>query len=1156
MSFVHLHTHSEYSLLDGAIRVRELGPQAAAFGMPAIALTDHGVLYGAVEFARGCEAAGVKPIIGCEVYLADGSRFGRQPQVDDRYSHLVLLAQDERGYRNLVRLVTAGWLEGFYYKPRIDWELLAAHHEGLICTSACLGGPVARLLRQQRPDDALGVAKRLKSIFGKDRFYIEVQNHGLPDEIPVNEGLVGIAAELGLGLVGSNDAHYLRREDAAAHDVLLCIQTGKVRGDEKRMRFPNDQFYLKSPAEMAEALAAWPEAIANTLRIAEQCSFAFPAWQARLPAFPLPPDAPAGLGSAGYLRAQAERGLRARYPDGHPRRAEAQARLEHELHVITTMGFADYFLIVADFIAFARSQGIPVGPGRGSGAGSLVAYALGITAVDPLEYGLLFERFLNPERIDLPDFDIDFCYERRGEVVEYVTRKYGADRVAHIITFGTLAARAAVRDVGRVLDMPYGEVDRLAKLVPAGPGVTLEQALAASAELRQAAATEPAAGLLAVARQLEGLPRHASTHAAGIVIAPEPLTELVPLATTGDGQHVTQYAMDALAGLGLLKMDFLGLRTLTVLHRAAELVQNNYGVAVDLAAIPLDDEATLQLLARGDTLGVFQLEAGWVRDFLRQLQVSRFEDIVATVALCRPGPMENIPLYLQAKAGAASYPHPDLEPVLRDTYGVMIYQEQIMQVAAVMAGFSLGEADLLRRAVAKKQPQELARYREAFVAGCLRQGHSERLAHELYDLIQKFAGYGFNKSHSVAYGYVAYQCAWMKAHYPAEFWAAQISSVLSNTAKVALYLDECRRSGLKVVPPDVNVSEASFTARDGAVVCGLAAIRGVGPTAMAALVKARQAGGPFQSLRDLCERVDSRHLTKRVLEALIKAGACDRLPAPPGQDRVRRSQLLATYEQAWEAAQSVHRYRQHGQATLFDLSGAEPAESLPELPELRRERLLAQEKEMLGFYVSGHPLETYRALIDRHQTANVAELTELPDGSKVTVAGLCAGTKLVTTRQGQTMAFVAVEDMTGTVETVVFPRLYEQVRELLTDAEPLLLHGRIAHEDEGARLLADEVTRLAEAAAPRGQTLYVRVTDGDTDSPVARRLLHVLRRQPRGPVPVVIHFQQPDRWIRTHREMWVDPSPAVLAELAALLGEAHVRLAAAPGSAVERSTNA
>lgn len=1151
-NFVHLHLHTEYSLLDGAARIEDLVRRASEMGMKAIAITDHGVMYGVVHFYKACKKHGIKPIMGCEVYVAPRSRFDRAPKVDDSPYHLVLLAENQEGYRNLMKLCSLGSLEGFYYKPRVDEELLRRHSRGLIALSACLAGQIPSLLAEGNYDRAREAALRYREIFGPENFFLELQDHGLEEQVAVNQRLIRIAGETGIPLVATNDCHYLDRTDARAHDVLLCIQTAKSVDDPGRMRFPNDEFYLKSFEEMHGLFGHIPEAIENTVRIADRATVEFEFGKVHLPHYHIPD----GYDDASYLRKVCYDRLPSRYPEltgvssGLARespglteslpespRPDVIRRLDYELSMIERMGYSSYFLIVWDFIEFARSKGIPVGPGRGSAAGSLVAYVLGITNIDPLRYGLLFERFLNPDRVDMPDIDIDFCFERRGEVIDYVFNKYGHDCVAQVITFGTMAARAAIRDVGRALNMPYGDVDRIAKLVPMQLGITLEHALEVSPELREAYQSKPEVKeLLDLAKAVEGMPRHASVHAAGVVITREPLTEYVPLQKTNEGIVVTQFDMDLLKDLGLLKMDFLGLRTLTVLDYAVDLIRQGRNEQVSLDRLPLEDRLTYEMLSRGEALGVFQLESSWVRDMLKQMKPSRFEDIVAAVALCRPGPMENIPAYTRAKEEGATYPHPVLEPILKDTYGIMIYQEQILQVAAAMAGFTLGQADLLRRAVAKKKREDLDKYRELFVSGCLREGYAEKLANEMYDLIMKFANYGFNRSHAAAYGMVAYQTAYLKAHYPVEFMAALLTSVMGSTDKVALYIEECRRLGIKVLPPDINESTSRFAVVGGQIRFGLSAVKNVGEAAIEAIVRARSDYGRFTSLRDFCEKVDSRHLNRKAIESLIKAGAFDSTGA-------RRSQLLAALDRTLEGAQSVQRHRQSGQISFFDLGAPTAApdsrvfaaqDKLPPIEEYPQNTLLTMEKEVLGLYITGHPLAQYQKQLEAQITAFVAALKEIPDGAPVTLGGLVAGQKRVVTRNGENMAFLSLEDSTGVVEVVVFPRVLARAAGLLREDAVILVRGRLSVQEDEAKILAEEIWALSDPSK-----VHVRI-DADQNSPIVATVLSVLRKHP-GNRPVWLYFIPTKKKIETKPQFWVDGSPELIAELHELLG---------PGSAV------
>ncbi len=1171
--FVHLHVHTEYSLLDGANRIDAVVGQAARLGMPALAVTDHGAMYGAMEFYKACRDQGIKPIIGVEAYVAPRSRFDKTARVDDEPYHFVLLARNMTGYRNLTKLVSKGFLEGFYYRPRIDRELIAEHTEGLVALSGCLGAEVPQLILQERLSEAEEAAAFFRDVFGPGHFFLELQDHGLETQQTVNRELLRLAKRLGVGVVATNDAHYLERDDATAHDLLLCIQTASNLDDPKRLRFPTDAFYLKSPAEMARLFAEVPEALRNTLEVANQCHLEFEFGSFKFPRFEIPP----GHTNGSYLRQLCYERLPARY--GPEPSQEVLRRLEYELEMIARTGFAGYLLIVQDFVQFARQRGIPVGPGRGSAAGSLVAYVLGITDIDPLRYGLLFERFINPERVTQPDIDIDFCYERRDEVIRYVTEKYGEDSVGQIITFGTMGARAVIRDVGRALGMAYGDVDRIAKLVPFRVGMTLEHALEINPDLRRLYEEDPQVQkLIDIARSLEGLPRHPSVHAAGVVIANEPLVNYVPLARTSDGAVVTQYTMGPLEELGLLKMDFLGLRNLTVIDQTVKLVRQTRGVDLDMNRIPLDDQATFDLITRGDVLGVFQLESSGMRDMLRQLKPSTIEDVMAAVALYRPGPMENIPAFIQAKhGGQPRYLHPDLEPILRDTYGVMIYQEQIMQVASTMAGFSLGQADILRRAVGKKKKEILDEQREAFVEGCLRQGHSRKLAEELYELILKFANYGFNRAHSAAYGLIAYQTAYLKTHFPPEYMAALLTSITASTEKVAEYVEDCRRMGLRILPPDVNESVASFTVVDGGIRFGLAAVKNAGRPAIESIVRARQAGGPFASLQDFCERVDTRLLNRRAIESLIKAGAFDTLGA-------RRSQLMAALDKALDQAHQVQRQRASGQVSFFsddafrqDFAPAE--EALPDLAEFPHEMLLAMEKEVLGLYLSGHPLDQYRDLLARVHTVATSRLGELEEGQWVSLGGLVAARKKITTRAGEPMCFVTLEDLAGSCEVVVFPRTYESAAAYLEKDRAVYVRGRVQDVEEQPKVVAEEVLPLEEAPrngdagpgrAPGGEAngrrrrgpaggngrhrgsgggkrpngnrrVFLRLVE-EAGAPHALELLKAILVQHPGDCPVYLHFPTRNKTIRARPEYWVDGSEALVRQLESVLGTGAVRL--------------
>ncbi len=1112
--FVHLHLHSEMSLLDGMSRISEIPGRIRELGMDACALTDHGVLYGAVDFDKVCRDEGVRPILGVEAYMAPRGLGDKEAGRDDRSYHMLLLAETDEGWKNLVRLMSIASLDGFYHRPRIDKEILARHSRGLYGSSGCLQGEIPSLLRQGQVEAARGAMAQYVEIFGRDHFLVEIWDHDLPEQGPVVRQLLALAKEFSVRVVATQDAHYLRREDAAAHDVLLAIQTGKSIDDPARLRYPNDEFYVKSPAEMAQRFREVPEALKNTLAVRDACAVTLQRGKTLLPQF----EVPGGEDVDRYLGRLCRERLGGRYPAAGP---EVQARLDYELSVIEKMGYSSYFLIVSDFVDFARGQGIAVGPGRGSAAGSLVAYTLGITDVDPLRYSLLFERFLNPERVTMPDMDIDFDYQRRHEVIEYVRRRYGDDHVAQIITFGTMAARAAIRDVGRALSWPYADVDRLAKLVPAELGITLDRALA-SDELGAVYRSDPKAKeLLDFARQLEGAPRHASVHAAGVVIAPEPVDHLVPLQRMADGSIVTQFPMTTLEELGLLKMDFLGLRTLTVVGEARRLAAEEGATVPALSALPPEDPKTFAMLQAADTWGVFQLESAGMQDMLRELRPSHVEDIIAAVSLYRPGPMENIPLFVESKqSGAVQYLHPDLEPILRDTYGVMVYQEQVMQVAARMAGYSLGEADLLRRAMAKKKSELLEAERERFVAGVERQGYTRELGSELFELIMRFANYGFNRAHGAAYGLLAYETAYLKAHHPTAYVAALLSSVADNTDKVAEYLEDARRRGLRVLGPDVQRAGVGFGVEGGAIRFGLLAIKGLGEATAEEIVRAR-AEGPYKDLGDLARRLGPK-VNRRVLEALVQSGAADDLGPT-------RQSLFAGVDEALALS-----HEPHGPRDQLDLFTAlEPQQlHLPDLPEWTLSELLRRERETLGCYVSGHPLEQYRDLARQRGCEPLREARG-KGGEKVQVAAVVEAIRRVTTRRGDRMGFARLEDGTGGCEAVVFPKLLAQVEEAAARLEPLVLRGRMEATEEGeGRLVIDEVQPLRRPPA-----LFLRIGD---EADWVRARTHLEGRP--GPCPVLRAAPGETRARRTG--LSVDDPQALMEDLAWLGRE---NLAVRPG---------
>lgn len=1130
MDFVHLHVHSEYSLLDGAARISELPKAAAKLGQQAIAITDHGVLYGAIDFYKACQKEGIKPIIGCEVYVAPRGRFQKEGKVDANLGHLVLLAENMTGYKNLIRLVSLAYTEGFYYKPRVDYELLREHSEGLIALSACLAGEIPDLLLAGQQGEAEERALCYQELFGEGNFFLELQDHGLREQKIVNQKLVALSKKTGIPLVATNDVHYLKKEDAEAQDILLCIQTAKSVDDESRLKFPSSEFYLKSAEEMAELFEA--EALENTVRIAKRCSVTFDFNAMHLPRYETP-------GKPGeYLRELCYELLEEKYPEPDE---VVLTRLEYELGLIEEMGYPSYFLIVWDFVRYAREKGIPVGPGRGSAASSIVAYILGITNIDPLAFELVFERFLNPERVTMPDVDIDFCYERRDEVIDYVVQKYGADSVAQIATFGTMAARAVVRDVGRALNFSYAEVDRIAKMIPNQQGITLEKAFELSQDLREAYDSDSrVAKLMDLARQLEGLPRHASVHAAGVVITEEALTEYIPIQKTVDGVIITQYPMGLLEELGLLKMDFLGLRTLTVMEDTKEIVRHSEGIEIDFERLPLDDEATYVLMQDGYTKGVFQLESPGMRDMIKELKPSTFEDVVAAVALFRPGPMENIPDFIASKHGLkkVSYLHPSLEPILDKTYGIMVYQEQIMQVASIMAGFSYGQADILRRAMGKKKIELLMQMKAEFVNGCLANGHSEELAVQIYDLIEKFANYGFNRAHSVPYALLAYQTAYLKAHYPEAYMAALLTSMMGNTNKVTEYINECQRMGISILPPDINESYADFTVVGECIRFGLAAIKNIGQAAIESIVAGRKAQGAYASLEDFVNRVDLRAVNKRAIESLIKAGALDSLG-------YNRSQLIAILDRVIDTSARQQKQRESGQYSLFDMEEGFAQESIPipDIGEYPVSEMLAMEKEYLGIYVSGHPLDEKKDLLSKLTTTDSLGLLELMDEQEVVLGGLVRQTKRISTRNGELMAFVTIEDLSGQVEVVVFPRVFQRAHQFLEDDTVVIVRGRVSWQDDEVKILAEEVSSLDSYR----QVLYLRISRGELEEEgydYEARLAELkgLLREHHGNTPVYLYLADRKELIKTKPMYWVNVSAVLLQTLRDILGSEGVRL--------------
>ena len=1069
MAFTHLHVHTEYSLLDGSSKIKELTARAKELGMDSLAITDHGVMYGVIDFYRAAKEVGIKPILGCEVYVAPGSRFDRENTGgEDRYYHLVLLAENDQGYKNLMKIVSKGFVEGFYYKPRVDYEVLETYHEGVIALSACLAGEVQKYLARGMYEEAMRSAQRYEGIFGKNNFFLELQDHGLPEQKMVNQGLLRLSRDTGIELVATNDIHYTFAEDEKAHDILLCIQTGKKVADEDRMRYAGGQYYCKSEEEMQALFPYAREALENTHKIAERCNVEIEFGVTKLPKY----EVPEGFDSWTYLNHLCREGFKTRYPkdDGTLSR-----RLDYELDVIRTMGYVDYFLIVWDFINYARSKDIMVGPGRGSAAGSIVSYTLGITNIDPVRYNLLFERFLNPERVSMPDIDVDFCYERRQEVIDYVVEKYGKDQVVQIVTFGTLAAKGVVRDVGRVLDLPYAMCDSIAKMIPNDLGMTLDKAIAANPDLRKLYNEDAQVKyLIDMSKRLEGLPRHTSMHAAGVVIGSRSIDEFVPLSKAADGTITTQFTMTTIEELGLLKMDFLGLRTLTVIQNAVHLAEKDYGISIDIDHIDFDDKRVLESIGTGRTEGVFQLESGGMKSFMKELKPENLEDIIAGISLYRPGPMDFIPRYLKGKNDKSSitYECPQLESILSPTYGCIVYQEQVMQIVRDLAGYTMGRSDLVRRAMSKKKTAVMEKERQNFVygneaegvKGCIANGIDEKTANHIYDEMIDFAKYAFNKSHAAAYAVVSYQTAYLKYYYPKEFMAALMSSVMENVSKFSEYILNCRRMmNIAVLPPDINEGESGFSVSGGGIRYGLSAIKSVGKPVVDAILEERAKNGKFRTMEDFINRMTQREVNRRTLENFIKSGALDSLPGT-------RRQKMAVGPALLENKARERKNAFEGQLSLFDIAGEEEKKEFevvfPDVGEYAKEELLAFEKDILGVYISGHPLDDYEALWRKNITATAADFivdeeTEeavVKDGIKAVIGGLVTGKTVKTTRTGQLMAFITLEDLMGSVEVIVFPRDYENNRDLLTEDEKLFIRGRVSLGDEPVgKLVCEQV---------------------------------------------------------------------------------------------------
>lgn len=1105
--FVHLHVHSQYSLLDGAIRFEDLFDRAKRYGMGAVALTDHGNMSGMIEFYQKAIAYGIKPIVGCEVYVAPGSRFDKKANEGGEGNyHLTLLVRDRAGYYNLLKLVSLAWLEGFYYKPRVDKELLARYHEGLIALSGCLKGEVAFHAGRGDMKKAMEVAQHYREIYGQERFYIEIQRNGVENQALVNERLKEVARTLRLPLVATNDCHYLDRKDARAHEVLLCLQTGKTLQDEGRLRFASDEFHFKSAEAMKDLFRDEPEAIANTVAIAEQCNLEIRFNEKHIPKITIP----TGETAETYLERLARQGLDERLSryrdrsDFKEREVRYRARLEEELKVIQSMGYAGYFLIVHDFIRYARSRGIPVGPGRGSAAGSLVAYALRITDLDPLEYDLIFERFLNPGRkSSMPDVDVDFCMEGREEVIRYVADKYGKENVAQILTFGKMQAKAVVRDVGRVLGIPYGEVDRIAKLIPNKLDITLDQALQQEPRLKEALSRDPQiASLFEIARSLEGLARHASTHAAGVVIANRPLMEYLPLQRGQDGEVMTQYAMKQVEAIGLVKFDFLGLKTLTLLDHAIKLIEKNRGVRVELSEIPLDDPEVYSLLGGGANLGIFQLESSGMRDLLVKLKPQSFKDIIALVALYRPGPLDSgmVGEFIKRRHGqeAIRYEVPALEEILRDTYGVIVYQEQVMRIASTLAQFSLEDADNLRRAMAKKDAAEMERQKAKFLEGAKKNRIPLRKAEKIFEQMETFGRYGFNKSHSAAYALLAYQTAYLKTHYRVEFMAALLTSEAQNADKIVKYISECREMGIEVLPPHINESVKGFAVVGDRIRFGLAAVKNVGDAALDAILSERERGGPFGSLFEFCERVDLRRVNRRVIESLIKCGAFDCCG-------VYRSQMLTVLDEILTECQSLQKQKEESQLSMFIPMTGGRRIRYPEIEEFPERQLIAFEKETVGFYISRHPLSRYEAVLRRSTIQDSSTLAYLESGAEVKVAGLVSGLKEITTKKGERMAFLTLEDMRGFVEVILFPEVFKASQALVQKGEPLLIRGILDVSEDQCKVKAQEIEVLSEPAGDAQAPLHVRIPLSVVTPPSVAELKKIVTAHP-GRRPIILHL--------------------------------------------------
>ena len=1148
MAFTHLHVHTEYSLLDGSCKIKELAARAKELGMDSMAVTDHGVMYGVIDFYRAAKEVGIKPIIGCEVYVAPGSRFDRETvSGEDRYYHLVLLAENDTGYHNLMKIVSKGFVDGFYYKPRVDYEVLETYHEGIIALSACLAGEVQRYLARGMYEEAGKSALHYQEIFGKGNFFLELQDHGIPTQKTVNQGLLRLGRELEMDLVATNDIHYILAEDAKPHDILLCIQTGKKVSDENRMRYEGGQYYCKSEEEMRALFPYAQEAIDNTHKIAERCNVEIEFGVTKLPKY----EVPAGYDSWSYLNKLCQDGMEKRYPDDD---GTLQKRLEYELGVIHDMGYVDYFLIVWDFINYAKSNQIMVGPGRGSAAGSIVSYCLEITDIDPIRYDLLFERFLNPERVSMPDIDIDFCFERRQEVIDYVVEKYGKDQVVQIVTFGTLAAKGDVRDVGRVLDLPYARCDAIAKMIPGDLGMTLDKALKQSPDLREAyQQDEEVKYLIDMAKRLEGLPRHTSMHAAGVVIGQRAMDEFVPLSRSSDGTITTQFTMTTLEELGLLKMDFLGLRTLTVIQDAVEQVERGHGIRLDMDHIDYNDKDVLAAIGTGKCDGVFQLESSGMKSFMKEMRPENFEDIIAGISLYRPGPMDFIPRYLKGKNERTSitYECPQLEPILAPTYGCIVYQEQVMQIVRDLAGYTMGRSDLVRRAMSKKKTSVMEKERQNFVygneaegvKGCVNNGIDEKTANHIYDEMTDFAKYAFNKSHAACYAVVAYQTAYLKYYYPREFMAALMTSVMDNITKVSEYILTCRQMGINILPPDINEGQSGFSVSGNAIRYGLSAIKSVGRSVVDAIIKERETNGLYVSMDDFVERMGGKEVNKRTLENFIKSGALDCLPG-------NRRQKTMIAPEMMDQKNKEKKNALDGQLSLFDFAGEEEKEqfqiTMPDVPEFPKEELLAFEKEILGVYISGHPMDEYLETWKNSITAKTIDFmvdeetgrAAQEDGARVTIGGMITGKVVKTTKTGKMMAFVTVEDMVGSVEVLVFPKDYENKRNLLIEDAKVFIQGRTSiGDDPVGKLICEQV--IPFDAVPK--ELWLKFKDKAEYDEKQQQVFDTLRMD-EGSNTVIIYLEQ-ERAKKVLPANWkVGAGKPMILALEQILGEKNIKL--------------